>query len=141
MKTLALALTGLLFTISAHAETPSVQIEKTVTELRPIAGELIGTSMVFPNGPSGAIFEPMGTATIGFKLSGCLNDVVLSSHAEVLPGRKVKVVISALELIDSRSTTALCVAVPTKVFSVPLYVMGGIDKKDVSVEFTSNLLN
>lgn len=139
MKNLGIALLGLVFSISAQAK--DLPLDKTITALRPIQGTVLGTAMQFPKCPVGAMCEPMGVVMVEFTLSGCVNDVVASSHVETLPGRKFKVVVAATELVNSESAIAMCVAIPKKTLSIPLYTLGGVDASDVSVEFTSNLLN
>ena len=101
MKNLGIALFGLVFSISAQAK--DLPLDKTITALRPIQGTVLGTAMQFPKCPVGAMCEPMGVVMVEFTLSGCVNDVVASSHVETLPGRKFKVVVAATELVNSES--------------------------------------
>lgn len=139
MKNLGIALLGLVFSISAQAK--DFPLEKNITSLRSIQGTVIGTAVQFPKCPAGAMCEPMGVVMVEFTLSGCLNDVIASYQVKMYTGRKLQVVVAATELINSESAVALCVAIPKKTLSIPLYTLGGVDASDVSVEFTTNLLN
>jgi hypothetical protein len=82
---------------------------------------------------------PTANLVLTVSLQGCLDTAIISYNVKEDPNNSdVKVIVSAINVNNPKSTAALCVAPPMETRIIPL---GKNASKNVSVELLENLAN